>query len=164
MDRKIFNMPVPKNDRSWVLDEDYIISYRNNKLNGRMPDSDALVHKNCIDSLLKKITELENTNKNITRTLKSFEISAKEQTKTIQILNNTLERYAFSNSHKVRAPLARLLGLAKLLHINGISSDEKHDVNVRLLEAAEEMEFVISNITKLLERDVHSQQYMNRSI
>ncbi len=136
------------------------ISRKNNsKYNGDetkrfLQSPDVLLLKEYMNCLLNKIKELENTNENMNRLLKSLKGSAIERAKTIHTLHNKLDGYAFSNSHKVRAPLARLLGLAKLLHIDAISNDEKDDVNKRILRAAEELENVISDITKLLEKDV----------
>lgn len=97
--------------------------------------------------------ELQEANEEITRINESLEDTIQERTKRIQVQNEKLRGYAFTNSHKVRAPLARLMGLAKLFQMNAIGNDERTEVNQKLLDAAEEMDNIVHGITELLEKE-----------
>jgi len=49
----------------------------------------------------------------------------KDRTYELEIKNKALEEYAFINAHKLRAPLARILGLVHLMKKNDISEHER---------------------------------------
>lgn len=72
-----------------------------------------------------------------------------ERTNKIKIQNQKLIEYAFFNSHKVRGPLARVMGLVDLLR----NSSSKEDVELylsKLEESAKELDEVVGEINKIL--------------
>ena len=68
---------------------------------------------------------------------------------SLLIRNQQIAEYSFFNSHKVRAPLSRLLGLTHLLREDLAPNDEQRVLieNVRL--AGEEIDEMIKEITKI---------------
>ncbi|MEM9673686.1 MAG: PAS domain S-box protein [Bacteroidota bacterium] len=68
---------------------------------------------------------------------------------SLLIRNQQIAEYAFFNSHKVRAPLSRLLGLVLLLDDNHISVEEQKDLLDKVKITAEEIDDMIREITKI---------------
>ena len=65
--------------------------------------------------------------------------------------NEKLREIAFIQSHVVRAPLARLIGILHVIQDMDISNEEKESYFVFLLESAKELDIVIKNIVKKTE-------------
>jgi signal transduction histidine kinase len=89
---------------------------------------------------------------------RSLEVLVEERTKDIQSLNQKLIEYAFFNSHKVRGPLARILGLIYLIRltsaVNQNESIRSIDDQIEMLEkSATELDDVIKAITVLLDEE-----------
>ncbi|MFI2742132.1 PAS domain S-box protein [Zhouia sp. PK063] len=74
----------------------------------------------------------------------------KNKTKTLEIQNNRLKHIAWLQSHKLRAPLANILGLIDLLTDVGIpySDEEKLDILHKLQASSEQLDAVITTIVK----------------
>lgn len=68
---------------------------------------------------------------------------------SLLIRNQQIAEYAFFNSHKVRGPLSRLLGLVSLLDDNHIQDEEQKDLLDKVKITAEEMDDMIREITKI---------------
>ena len=69
----------------------------------------------------------------------------------IQLRDRQLAEVSFYNSHKVRAPLARLLGLVQLLRMDPHAPpSEQQELLEKVRNAAEELDYVIKNINQLL--------------
>ncbi len=89
---------------------------------------------------------------------RSLEVLVEERTKDIQSLNQKLIEYAFFNSHKVRGPLARILGLIYLIRLTkSVDQNENtHSIDdqIEMLEkSATELDDVIKAITVLLDEE-----------
>ncbi len=69
----------------------------------------------------------------------------------IQLRDRQLAEVSFYNSHKIRAPLARLMGLVQLLRMDpGMPPDEHRGLLEKIRSAAEELDFLVKNINQLL--------------
>jgi PAS domain S-box-containing protein len=69
----------------------------------------------------------------------------------IQLRDRQLAEVSFYNSHKVRAPLARLMGLVQLLRMDpDTSAGEQQELLEKIKNAAEELDYLIKNINQLL--------------
>jgi signal transduction histidine kinase len=72
-----------------------------------------------------------------------------ERTKEIQMRTEQLKKYAYANSHHVRGPLARIMGLIQI-----IKTEEGNGVNEQYLnylsQACDEMDAIIRNISETL--------------
>ncbi|NQZ75592.1 MAG: tetratricopeptide repeat protein, partial [Ekhidna sp.] len=115
--------------------------------------------------LIKKSEELEKSNEE----LEQSGLEVKKQSELISRLNDylqkdldqttsellkkneKLEEYAFFNSHKTRAPLARLLGLASLLKTKNIDSDTQLLLS-QIAVSAEELDVIIREMNDVLTR------------
>ena len=71
-----------------------------------------------------------------------------EQSSMLALQNEKFIEYAFLNAHKVRAPLANILGLVKLMQMEGDKADPEYlDM---LLHAAEELDRVVHEMNEVL--------------
>jgi PAS domain S-box-containing protein len=69
----------------------------------------------------------------------------------IQLRDRQLAEVSFYNSHKIRAPLARLMGLVQLLRMDpDAPPDEQRDLLEKIRSAAEELDYLVKNINHLL--------------
>lgn len=75
--------------------------------------------------------------------------------KAIEAQNKKLKKIAWTQSHVVRAPLARIMGLAELLKGNSVSVDakEKEQFLEHLLTSTNELDDVIRNIVRTTQQD-----------
>ncbi len=92
--------------------------------------------------LNEKAIQIEQINKQLSQMIEA-------KTTRLEKQNNQLIEYAFFNSHKVRGPLARVLGLVELLK-NTDNKKEKALYLDKLDESARELDTVINEINKIL--------------
>ncbi len=74
-----------------------------------------------------------------------------ERTAELETKNKALEDAAFINAHKLRSPLASILGLVNLIKDQPMSEDLKI-MNTHLQESAEKLDDIVSSITETLEK------------
>lgn len=107
----------------------------------------ALVFAFYVAFTLKRVraqkSQIESLNKNLENTVE-------QRTAALNERNQQLEQYAFFNSHRLRSPVSRILGLCNLLKISKAES-EWRDVLPRLDEAARELDHVVFTIQRLVE-------------
>ena len=104
--------------------------------------SDQLSSKN--KEIQKQALELEEMNEGL-------EQMVLQRTKKIQEQNETLREYAFSNSHIVRAPLARIMGLSQLLTENHeLSNEKRRELQENIKSSASELDGIIRSLGKIL--------------
>lgn len=92
--------------------------------------------------LRKKALQIELINQRLNQMVK-------DKTDRMERQNNQLIEYAFFNSHKVRGPLARIMGLVELIK-SSHNAEEKHLYISKLEESANELDQVVSEINKIL--------------
>jgi len=84
----------------------------------------------------------------------NLERLVKERTQTLEKRNAQLADYVFTNSHRVRGPIARILGLMELYHEGGFPTEEdKEQVFGFVHTAAKEADAVIFEINERLETE-----------
>ncbi|GGB89099.1 hypothetical protein GCM10011325_15770 [Dyadobacter sediminis] len=66
----------------------------------------------------------------------------------IRLQNEKLKEIAWTQSHIVRAPLARLMGLVELLKTGACGDVSQKDILNHILESAQELDVVIKDITQ----------------
>ena len=71
----------------------------------------------------------------------------KQSLLTIQLQNKKLKEIAWAQSHIVRAPLARMMGLIKLLKDFSNSEEEKNEILDRFLISASEFDQIVRDIS-----------------
>ena len=107
-----------------------------------------------VDSLNNEVNqkneELQTVNEEIQSINDKLEVSVQDRTRRIKTQNEKLVKYAFINSHEVRGPLARVLGLLYLLGLENKSL--RNEESFKLLSGAtKELDDVIGDASKLLE-------------
>lgn len=73
------------------------------------------------------------------------------QMSEIEEQNKRLKHISWIQSHKVRGPLARIIGLSALLNEDALSNDEKNEFARDIKNAANELDLVIEEIVKKTE-------------
>ncbi|NER16682.1 tetratricopeptide repeat protein [Spongiivirga citrea] len=108
-----------------------------------------------IENQNKEITdianELSSSNKEISRINENLETIIKERTRDLEEKNKLLLKYSQMNSHDVRAPLARILGLVDLLKESARTKDQQILIE-SLLQSADEMDQVVKTMNSILHK------------
>ncbi|MEP2026028.1 MAG: tetratricopeptide repeat protein [Reichenbachiella sp.] len=103
------------------------------------------------EQIAEQAKELKRVNDEMKNMNKSLEVLVKERTKKIELQNQKLRDYAFSNSHEVRAPLSNLLGLINVSKIQGMSQEEQEEIIEKIYISALDLDSVITKVNKILE-------------
>jgi tetratricopeptide (TPR) repeat protein len=93
-------------------------------------------------ALLKLNEELQQLNKNL-------EERISERTSQLTIQNQRLTEYTFINAHKLRAPVASILGLINLVH--QVSPDERDAILGLLKTCGDQLDSIIREVSRNLE-------------
>lgn len=105
-----------------------------------------LIQKEAIEiqatALLKLNEELQELNRNL-------EERIHERTSQLVLQNQRITEYTFINAHKLRAPVASVLGLINLFH--QVSSEEQDEILKYLKTCGEELDGIIREIGRNLE-------------
>jgi ligand-binding sensor domain-containing protein len=96
------------------------------------------------EEIMAQAEEINGINENL-------EMLVNERTAELEKKNHALEEYAFINAHKLRSPVASILGLANLLKKTPLN-DEGKAINKHLQQSAEELDNVVRSITEAIER------------
>lgn len=103
------------------------------------------------NELLSLNEELKSSNENIRLLNENLEQMIRERTDKINDQLRQLSKYAHMNSHEVRAPLARMLGLMQLIRHDNTTETEKEELIGFLYDASNELDKVIKEMNRLLE-------------
>lgn len=98
------------------------------------------------EKLFSSSEEVRMINKNLDELVKQRSKKIEEQ---LQVLN----KYADMNSHEVRAPLARMLGLILLINLEQ-DENEKNELYHKLMICATELDSIIKKMNRLLEKEI----------
>ncbi|MBL6447437.1 hypothetical protein JMN32_14055 [Fulvivirga sp. 29W222] len=103
---------------------------------------------------------LENAHNQIAEYNKNLEELVDSRTQTIQGLNNKLIEYTYFNSHKTRAPLARIQGLLHIMKLKPAYIEDKEMRKVVDLAYMNSMELdnIIRQFSALLELEISKSQ------
>jgi len=93
--------------------------------------------------------ELSATNEELLTMNESLDVSVKSRTKELEQQNEQLTEYAFINSHLLRAPLARILGLSYLISKNKDGPNDPKIIEA-LLQSTDELDAITRRISELL--------------
>lgn len=141
-------------DRDWVLKSIYaaiekpdqlnwIVEYRYQKNDGSFAD---VIDRGVIirDERGKPIRMVGAMNDITER--KNFEISRNNYVRQIEIQNEKLKNIAWTQSHIVRAPLARMLGIMNFIEASNKNSDEISVWIKRLRDSVNELDTIIKDM------------------
>ncbi len=95
--------------------------------------------------------ELSQSQENLSQLNSHLEKLVEERTRKVQMQNEQLLAYAYSNAHHLRGPVARVLGLIRLAKLD--SNSDYSQLFEKIEEQTKEIDEVVKNINKELERE-----------
>lgn len=107
--------------------------------------------------LKEQKAEIEAQSDQIIAINNNLEATIQERTRELANKNRALEEYAFITAHKLRAPLANILGLVSMIEKMKLSNDEK-DVVSNLKDSAQKLDEVIHSVMNAIDQPPHSQK------
>ncbi len=113
-------------------------------------------------ALQNAMEEVATKNDALTQLNEHLDELVNQRTRVLERQNHQLAEYAYINGHKLRAPLANILGLVSLLKRNETSS-ETHELIDYLEVAAEKLDVVVHNIQQVLSEADFFEQRNNAS-
>ena len=88
-------------------------------------------------------------------TKQQLETLLEARTKKLEEKNQGISKYAYLNSHKVRSPLARILGLVNLTQYEDLDADETRSYYFNELKTnATDLDNVLKEISEILNSDL----------
>jgi len=81
----------------------------------------------------------------------NLELLVKERTEELEKKNNALEEYAFINAHKLRGPVASILGLIYLMNKIDMDDDARNVLR-HLQDSSEKLDAIVNSITRAIEK------------
>ncbi len=120
-----------------------------NRANKELLEKNQKIEKQS-EELLKQAAKLQILNDNLESLNHNLEEKIKQRTKLLIDQNKVLAEYAFIHAHRLRAPLANIMGLVELLKHSSLAKNEHVIVN-HLTAATTELDSVIRNITDKVE-------------
>lgn len=133
----------------WVYS---FIRFRERKLLKDKRELEAKV-KERTEEIQLKTEEIKTQAEEIKGINENLESLVKERTNELKIKNIALEQYAFINAHKLRAPVASILGLINLMKSIEIREADKVYLE-HLNQSAKNLDEVVSSITEAIERGI----------
>lgn len=88
-----------------------------------------------------------------TKAVESKNIELAINNKHLEAKNTKLANYAFYNAHKLRAPVASVLGLVDLFMNPSVGETEKEEIIVKIRKSANSLNNVIGEIQKILDEE-----------
>ncbi|MGN6647507.1 MAG: hypothetical protein ACTHJT_13380, partial [Cytophaga sp.] len=79
----------------------------------------------------------------------SLETAVKKRTQELETQNEQLSEYAFINSHVLRAPLSRIMGLAYLIS-QEITLPTEQKLLTDLINSSNELDSIVKKISEIL--------------
>ncbi len=99
--------------------------------------------RNYEAALLEKQAEIIQINQ-------SLEMRVNQRTEELEKQNNRLAEYAYINSHLLRAPLSRLLGLVNLVRYSEVAGSEREHIIQQIQVAGRELDEIVAKINEAL--------------
>jgi signal transduction histidine kinase len=142
----------------------YLIQYEARKtLEDNNKNLEVIVNRRTAElteannELLSLNEELKASNDSIRSLNENLEQMVRERTERINDQLNQLKRYAHMNSHELRAPLARMLGLLQLIkHENNV--DQMKQLLDYLYITSNELDNVIREMNHLLDKEINLEE------
>lgn len=104
------------------------------------------------EKLIQTNEELKSSHEEVKAVNDNLDILVKRRSEKIEAQLKILNQYADMNSHEVRAPLARILGLLDLINKEE-NNAARADLLIKLNYSAEELDTVIKDMNRLLEKE-----------
>lgn len=127
------------------------ISFKNEKIRAllvriRSQNHELVGKTNEIEAINEQLNAL---NEELTTMNESLEATVRRRTEELETQNQQLTEYAFINSHLLRAPLARILGLANLIS-SEVTTYQDQRLMQGLIQSTHELDTIIRRISDVL--------------
>ncbi len=140
------------------------ISTRNEEISSQ--NEELKVHQEALSLQNQRLQEAQQTIRKQSEEIQSLydhlKIEVDNRTQELQQTNqqliehnNQLEQFAFISAHNLRAPLARVLGLANLIQM-GQSEEEKRTALEKLISSANDLDQVVKDLNAILNIKRHT--------
>lgn len=106
------------------------------------------------DILFEKNQQIEQVNQQMAVVNENLEKLVQQRTQALAEQNKKLSDYAFFNAHKLRAPLARVMGLINLL-MAGNNINEQPEILRHLKVSSEELDEIVRSVSTMLDAGVN---------
>ena len=103
-----------------------------------------LALKSSYEEIQAQAEEIQGINDNL-------EVLVKQRTSELEKKNKAVEEYAFINAHKLRSPVASILGLMNLMKKTQLN-EEASIIAQHLISSTEKLDEVIGSMTEALEK------------
>lgn len=98
--------------------------------------------------LKKSYAQLELANKEIQELNANLQLRVEERTENLEKANEILREFSFTNSHKVRKPVANILGLIEAFNLAELNSEEQKNILNHIHESVKELDKIIHDINE----------------
>ena len=112
------------------------------------------------DILAEKNRSIEELNRNVIEANENLEVKIALRTAAIREQNKRIEEYAFINAHKLRAPVASILGIINLLQ-REVTPEERALLTEYLKKSSDELDRVIRAISNTLQQAISTYDNQN---
>ncbi len=120
----------------------------------KVANAELLVKRKQVEYQKKKLEKQSKTtdalNKELTLLNKNLDTRAQEIAREIEVKNKKMNKYAFMNAHKLRAPIASILGLINLFG-KDISAKDEELMIIMLKESAHKLDHVVHEIRDVID-------------
>ncbi len=106
------------------------------------------------DKIRKQNTELEATNKKISDFNSNLEEIVSQRTSDLNRTLQKLNQHQFNLAHKIRVPIASLLGIVNLVQKESLSSKDNKAVFAMLQQSAKKIDEIIHDLTNELHEEL----------
>lgn len=114
------------------------------------------------DEIASQNLELKQQSEEIASINERLEEIVKERTRKVVEQNDQLMKYTFINSHKLRAPICRILGLLALIQM--VDGEERVYIIEQLEKASAELDEISREINDLLENVIPDEDPTPRNL
>lgn len=105
------------------------------------------------DEISVQSEELKSLNESLLGLNQNLEKKVLERTQLLEIKNKKLSEYAYINAHKLRAPVASILGLIQFFDYKKVLNNNGDEISVRLKKSAAELNIIVKEIRVNLEKE-----------
>ncbi len=147
---RYFTKPWEVDEMNMAMDRALEI-YGLRKENRQLIESLQYANEGLEKKVVKRTRELEVLNGLLEKKVaeRTFQLELKNQ--ELERKNNKLEEYAFFNAHKLRSPVATLLGLVAIIESKPSYSAETNDILLKIKSSAQSLDEIVRNIQRNLE-------------
>jgi uncharacterized protein Smg (DUF494 family) len=97
--------------------------------------------------------ELQALNESLQQLNNNLEKKVEARTEELKRKNEQLSKYAFFNAHRLRAPVATILGLLQFMDYKNVLKKHQNEIFNRLKMTAEDLDFTVTEIKEMLETE-----------